>query len=1016
MRTAVFCTIGLVGSWGDAGAGQLVEGGALSRPAVKLQTTDVDEPAASDATLSGLTVSHGTLSLPLRPSFGSGTTSYTARLAHEVQTITVTPTASDANATVSITPDDADTGTTGHQVDLVVGDIEITVTVTAEDGATTQTYTVTVARDEAALVQTNWSLKPEGLGVGDQFRLLFVTSTNRAVDWVSLANVTLADRVWAAAGRGHAAIWAYASMFRALASTPQVDARDNTATTGTGVAIYWLNGERIADNYADFYDGTWASTSARDEFGEFPTNLSSHQHVWTGSASNGTEKRYWGSDLDSLSVALGARGGWSWRGCLYGNRPLDCGASSKGAELPLYGLSPVFAVVVSTDATLSSLTLGGVRLDPAFAPSTRSYTASVTNVVSSTTVKPTTTYDRATVSFDPADADSNAEGHQVDLAVGATRIGVSVTAEDGTTTLDYAVTLTRGVPLEAQEVPVDWSLIPAGLGGGDRFRLLFVGRPGIRGWDDVIGDYDSMVQRDAESGHAAIWAYASMFRALASTPLVDARDNTATTGTGVAIYWLNGEKIADDYADFYDGNWESTLARDKDGEELSHTYNPWTGTATNGTEKKDAGISFALGAPKGDSKYGASTYGCPGDPDAALDCGTQVQTAIGSIYGLSPVFTVSDSTDATLRGLTLSDGTLTQKFASGNTTYTVDVANSVASVTVTPTTSADGAQVSIDPVDADHTTPGHQVTLDVGGTEITVTVTAEDGTTRQEYKVTVTRAAVPQVTVSFGSSAYSVVEGDTVTVTLTLSADPERSASVPLTATNHGGASNADYSGVPASVSFASGETSKSFTLTATDDAVDDDGESVDLGFGTLPTGVTAGSVASTTVSITSGGQAATDFNGDGRTDFLDLFLFVDAFGGTDARFDLDGSGTVDFVDFFQFIDAFDPPERARLVAVAQKMIGLSRETLLQQNTPNPLNSETVISWFLLKPGATRVEVFSVTGQRLVVLHEGLQQAGYHRVHWDGRDAAGHPLASGVYLYQLVSAEGVLTRKLTLLR
>ncbi len=53
------------------------------------------------------------------------------------------------------------------------------------------------------------------------------------------------------------------------------------------------------------------------------------------------------------------------------------------------------------------------------------------------------------------------------------------------------------------------------------------------------------------------------------------------------------------------------------------------------------------------------------------------------------------------------------------------------------------------------------------------------------------------------------------------------------------------------------------------------------------------------------GGQATTDFNGDGRTDFVDFFLFADAYGGTDARFDLDGNGTVDFADFFKFVDAF---------------------------------------------------------------------------------------------------------------
>ena len=158
------------------------------------------------------------------------------------------------------------------------------------------------------------------------------------------------------------------------------------------------------------------------------------------------------------------------------------------------------------------------------------------------------------------------------------------------------------------------------------------------------------------------------------------------------------------------------------------------------------------------------------------------------------------------------------------------------------------------------------------------------------------------------------------------------------------------------------------------------------------------------------------DFNGDGTVDFADFFEFVDAFGGSDPRFDLNGDGSVDFADFFEFVDAFGQPEQAKLLALAREMIGLPSETELRQNAPNPFNSETVISWFLLQPGPARLEVFALTGQRLAVLHRGPLPAGRHRLHWDGRDDAGHPLASGVYLYRLVSAGGVLTRKLTLLR
>ena len=151
----------------------------------------------------------------------------------------------------------------------------------------------------------------------------------------------------------------------------------------------------------------------------------------------------------------------------------------------------------------------------------------------------------------------------------------------------------------------------------------------------------------------------------------------------------------------------------------------------------------------------------------------------------------------------------------------------------------------------------------------------------------------------------------------------------------------------------------------------------VTVDIGTLPgppgshSGYGLSKSADLPLEVISGTTAATDFNGDGQTDFADFFLLLDAFGGTDSRFDLDGSGTVDFVDFFQFLDAFDQSGQAKLVALAQELIGLPSETDLQQNAPNPFNSETVISWFLLEPGLARVEVFALTGQRVAVLAPG---------------------------------------------
>ena len=81
-----------------------------------------------------------------------------------------------------------------------------------------------------------------------------------------------------------------------------------------------------------------------------------------------------------------------------------------------------------------------------------------------------------------------------------------------------------------------------------------------------------------------------------------------------------------------------------------------------------------------------------------------------------------------------------------------------------------------------------------------------------------------EVTAAFESSTYTVAEGGTVDVKVTLSKDPERSVTVPITATNQDGATGGDYSVAPTSLTFNSGEQEKTFTFTATDDAENDDG------------------------------------------------------------------------------------------------------------------------------------------------------------------------------------------------
>ena len=183
----------------------------------------------------------------------------------------------------------------------------------------------------AQTVRSDSGLVPTGINIGDSFRLLFVTSgeSNAVSSDIAEYNTFVQDQANAATGNG-APITAFSGEFRAFISTPDVDARDNTATTGTGVPIYWLKGAQVADNYADFYDG-WASPAARNQNGVTPPG----RHVWTGSNRDGTERS--GNAAGSISgVVVGAY--------TIPDNEIQTNMFARTFTFPLYALSPILTV------------------------------------------------------------------------------------------------------------------------------------------------------------------------------------------------------------------------------------------------------------------------------------------------------------------------------------------------------------------------------------------------------------------------------------------------------------------------------------------------------------------------------------------------------------------------------------------------------------------------------------------------------------------------------------------------
>ena len=558
--------------------------------------------ASTDATLSGLALEdrHGA-PIGLTPAtFSPNRSNYTAEVFNRTASAKLTATTTSSAATVVIENDDDSSTPKEAELGLAVGSNTLRVTVTAEDNSTTKTYRVVTTRGSPSTC-----VAPD---LADRRQLWTGTLT---IDVSSFFGVPVEH------GFGADANWG-------SLSDSDFDFETNSYTidrvsVGTGAIPTVIAEEELQ------FSLTGALTA------EEKAKLSLHVCNAAFAFSNATYTNTSTTDQDHT---------YSWTGTGFDWAPIT--------TRMLY-----LSVPLSTDATLNGLALknaadnSAIDLNETFATGTKSYTADVLNAVTTITVKPKSDHN-ATFAYLNAsdtvltDADLNTTGFQAALAVGANTIKVKVTAEDGNTTDTYTVVVTRDhtpPPPPIATVPYGWSLTPSGLGVGDRFRLVFQSSTSRNASSTDIATYNSFVQNRAAAGHADIRAYSSQFRAIASTASVDARDNTATTGTGVPIYWLNGNKAADNYADLYDGTWDDEGNRkDENGNARSSAGSDaqaWTGSNDNGTEYFSGGISGALGSAT--PRYGQFNSSS-GNPLSS----TSVATNAGqlSMLGLSQVFIV----------------------------------------------------------------------------------------------------------------------------------------------------------------------------------------------------------------------------------------------------------------------------------------------------------------------------------------------------------------------------------------
>ena len=174
-------------------------------------------------------------------------------------------------------------------------------------------------------------------------------------------------------------------------------------------------------------------------------------------------------------------------------------------------------------------------------------------------------------------------------------------------------------------------------------------------------------------------------------------------------------------------------------------------------------------------------------------------------------------------------------------------------------------------------------------------------------------------------------------------------------------------------------------------------------------------------------GQNAADVNGDGQVNIADLVLVAGALGTATAAPSLLHPDTLEtltsadvrqWLSQAQHLSPTDAMSRRGVVFLEQLLVVLTpKETALLANYPNPFNPETWIPYQLSKAADVTLTIYAVNGQVVRRLALGHQAAGIYQnrsraAYWNGRNAVGEPVASGLYFYTLTAGDFTATRKM----
>ena len=443
---------------------------------VKIYMVNVARAASDDATLVSLSLADANATMiALNPAtFDADTTEYTASVAGDIDSATVTVAANHSGASVLIITAAGSEAAKSATVDLPPGDTFIKVMVTAEDGQTSKIYSVFVTRP-ASGQESDATLSSYSLAGSDAAELLVAPSFNPEFGsyYSYVENDIASVTVTAIANRPEATM---VFLDGQRTGTPGQVSR-NLAVGSTRVKVVVTAEDGITEKIYQIFvlrapsdaatDSSLSELTLTDSAGTTidlnPATFDPTTTAYTASVGNevnAVEVITLATDSNAEPFIIGTDARISIE-----QGDVELAVGENLIKVTVYAedhaTTTTYNVIVtraasddSGDATLSSLTLSDgvgtdIGLTPIFDPATIGYTASVANEIASVTLTATKNNTGASVVIIEADGTSTPDSATVDLDVGTNLIKAMVTSQDGLASMIYSVTVSRAASNDA---------------------------------------------------------------------------------------------------------------------------------------------------------------------------------------------------------------------------------------------------------------------------------------------------------------------------------------------------------------------------------------------------------------------------------------------------------------------------------------------------------------------------------------------------------------------------------------